>query len=376
MTDPIVIVGAGPAGSATASLLAARGARVLLLDSARFPRRKACAEYISPGGAAILASLGLDLRQRGRWLRGMHLRAPSGACQPIDYHDPSGTPRRGLAISRTELDAALVDIARGRGVEVREGCRVIGVALDSGRVTGVHLADGTVVRAPLVVGADGINSVVARAAGPTRRLRWPRRLGLVAHYADVAWPEEHGQMWVGRHGYVGIVPLDDAGLVSVGLVRPLGRRGPAAEALSASLADYPELAARLARGRRVESVIGVGPLERRVRASAGPGYVLVGDAAGFFDPFTGEGIYRALRGAQLVAQHLDALAQYPAARRQAFAAKERLTAVIQLFVRTPALLELAIRRLQQRPAVAASLSNILGDLEPAGLSLVWHLLRP
>jgi flavin-dependent dehydrogenase len=142
------------------------------------------------------------------------------------------------------------------------------------------------------------------------------------------------------------------------------------------LADYPELAPRLARGRRVESVIGVGPLERRVRASAGPGYVLVGDAAGFFDPFTGEGIFRALRGAQLLAQQLDTLADYPAARRQAFGAKERLTAVIQLFVRTPALLELAVRRLQQRPALARALGNVLGDLEPARLRLVWQLLTP
>lgn len=371
--DPIVIVGAGPAGSAVASLLAERGAPVVLFDSARFPRRKACAEYISPGGVAILQSLGLGHSGRGRLLRGMEIQAPSGARHLVEYHDARGVAQHGLSIARLELDVALVENARRRGATVREGCRVVDVSSENGRVTGVKLANGEHVRARLVIGADGMHSVVARAAGPPRRVRWPRRLGLATHYHGVHWPEAFGQLWVGRRGYLGVAPVDDDGSISVGLVGPLGRSGAR---FDAALAEYPALAERLARGRRDEPILGIGPLARRVRACQGPGYLLVGDAAGFFDPFTGEGIYRALRGAQLAAASAAGNLDYARLRQRAFAAKERLTAVIQVFVQVPALMDLAVRRLQQRPALAQQLGNVLGDLEPARMSLVWQLLRP
>src|SRR5215216_3880443 len=96
-----IVVGAGPAGSATAVELARLGHEVLLVDAARFPRRKACAEYISPGGAASLQRLGVfdDLgASAGRWLDGMRIRAPSGATHLVDYHDHSGQPRHGLSL--------------------------------------------------------------------------------------------------------------------------------------------------------------------------------------------------------------------------------------------------------------------------------------
>jgi flavin-dependent dehydrogenase len=119
-------------------------------------------------------------------------------------------------------------------------------------------------------------------------------------------------------------------------------------------------------------VRGVGPLATGVRPCAGPGFALVGDAAGFFDPFTGEGIFRALRGAQLLAA--CGPTRYPAQRARAFRAKERLTALVQLFVQVPALMELAIRRLGERPVAAQRLANMLGDLEPARLDVVAQLL--
>jgi flavin-dependent dehydrogenase len=182
-------------------------------------------------------------------------------------------------------------------------------------------------------------------------------------------------MWVGPRGYVGVAPLDTNGLVSVGLVRamPRGRLGPSAAALAAGLSDYPELQKRLSSGRPAGVVQGIGPLARQVRTCAGPGYALIGDAAGFFDPFTGEGIFRALRSAELVAQ---CPTSYARERRRAFAAKERLVALIQVFVRTPRLMDFAIRRLQDRPLVARDLGNVLGDLQPARLDLVWRLLGP
>ena len=198
-------------------------------------------------------------------------------------------------------------------------------------------------------------------------------------------------MHVGRRGYVGVAPSGE-GLLSVGLVTdmPTGRLGSPGAALEGALADYPELAARLAQGARAWPVQGVGPLACAARACGGDGFLLVGDAAGFCDPFTGEGIHRALRGAELAAAAADRAlrsdpmrvdgeparvgAEYARARRAAFGAKERLTALVQLFVRTPALMSYAVERLNRRPELGGQLANALGDLTPAGSVLGGRFL--
>jgi menaquinone-9 beta-reductase len=376
----VIVVGGGPAGSATACLFAAQGKRVLLADAARFPRRKACAEYISPGGAAILERLGVLARIQSvgayRWLRGMQVQASSGECHLLEYRAGRDAERRyGLSVSRLILDLALLDEARARGAEVREGFRVRDVWLNQGRVLGVLGPAGERLEAELVVGADGLHSIVARAMSVRRVTAWPRRLGLVAHWEGVDWPEDYGRMLVGPRDYVGVAPLDKAGLITVGLVRPLPltHLGSATSAFEAGVAHYPELNKRLSRGRMTGPVLGVGPLARRVRQYAGAGYALVGDAAGFFDPFTGEGIFRALRSAELLTASPNSYARQ---RRKAFAAKERLVALIQVVVQTPRLMNFTIHRLQQRPRVARELGCVLGDLEPARLDLAWRLLGP
>jgi flavin-dependent dehydrogenase len=375
----VIVVGAGPAGSAAASLFATQGRRVLLLDAARFPRPKPCAEYVSPGGVAILERLGalgrIEATGARRWLRGMQLRAPGGSRHMIEYHAPDGSARRGLSVPRLVMDAALLDVARDRGAEVREGFRVRAVWRDNGHVRGVIGPDAEQLGAELVIGADGLHSVVARDLVRRRPARWPRRLGLVSHWENVDWPEDFGQMLVGTRGYVGIAPLDDHGRVSVGLVGPMprGRLGGSAAGLEARLADYPEFNQRLRRGRLAGPVQGIGPLATRVSPCAGPGYCLIGDAAGFFDPFTGEGIFRALRSAELVA---DCPTSYGRARERAFSSKARLVALIQVFVQTPRLMDFAVQRMQRRPRVARELGGVLGDLLPARLDLAWRLLGP
>jgi flavin-dependent dehydrogenase len=258
---------------------------------------------------------------------------------------------------------------------VRENYRVHDVWLTKGRAHGVVGPKEERLEADLVVGADGLNSIVARAMGVRGVAGWPRRLGLVAHWAGVDWPEDHGWMMVGPRDYIGVAPLDDNGLLSVGLVRrmPIARLGSASAAIESSVAHYPELAERLSKGRMSGPVLGVGPLARRVRHPAGAGYALVGDAAGFFDPFTGEGIFRALRGAQLLAGGPET---YAVERRKAFAAKERLVALVQVFVQTPRLMNFVLHRLQHRPRLARELGRVLGDLQPARLDLVWRLLGP
>ena len=401
----VVVVGGGPAGSATAALLAEAGHDVLLLERARQPRHKPCSEYTGPGTERLLARLGvLDRVDRGlgRRLRGMELHAPTGGRYLLRYGDRDEA-RDGFSLSRPALDGALLEVARGRGVEVKEGAQIDGLLLGAptGReglpavlgITGRDEAGRSVaIRTRLVVGADGRYSSVVRALGLRRPSRWAPRLGLVAHYRGVPWPWEHGQMHVGRHGYVGAAPSGD-GLLSVGLVTvmPAGRFGSPALALDRALAEYPELAGRLAQGVRTRPVQGVGPLAGSVRACAGDGFLLVGDAAGFCDPVTGEGIHRALRGAELAAATADRAlraggeparvgAEYARARRATFRTKERLTALVQLFVRAPSLMNVAVDRLNRRPELGAQLANALGDLTPAGSVLsgrfVLGLLGP
>ncbi|HEY3082125.1 MAG TPA: NAD(P)/FAD-dependent oxidoreductase [Chloroflexota bacterium] len=388
-TADVVVVGGGPAGAATAALLARGDRRVTLLEKARFPREKACAEYLSPGVVDVLERLGaraaLDTLELGR-PRGMELVSPSGRFL-LTYPD-GAAERRPLCVARPRFDQALLDHAREGGVRVLEGGRALGAVTTGGRVVGVRTDRGEVA-ADFVVGADGLHSAIARSLGLERRTGWPRRLGLVARYRGVAL-NGAAEMHVGRALYCGLAPLGD-GTVNVGLVVPLAagpRDEPKERYFERRLADLPGVRAALRGASRVTPVRGVGPLRRRVHRVDGPGFLLVGDAAGFLDPFTGEGIFRALRGAELAAPAVDrALAQgggrptgYAAARRREFAAKEALCWLIQGFLLSPPLFGYALRRLAGRPALAATLARALGDYGPAAPALrptyLWSLLRP
>jgi flavin-dependent dehydrogenase len=189
----VIIVGGGPAGSSTAFALTRAGARVLVLDRAQFPRPKPCAEYLSPQASRLLHDMGvLDAVEAAgaAHLAGMIVRAPNGALIRGDFAASHGFPAfrdRGLALRRIQLDPILLNRARETGAEVRERMRVTDVLRDgTGRANGVRVLDAhgtsSELRARLVVGADGLRSVIANRLGLARRKRWPRRLALVAHY--------------------------------------------------------------------------------------------------------------------------------------------------------------------------------------------------
>ncbi|HEU5434507.1 MAG TPA: FAD-dependent monooxygenase, partial [Thermomicrobiales bacterium] len=186
-----IVVGAGPAGSAVAVLLAARGHRVLLLDKAAFPRHKACSEYVNPAGVRCLERLGVldEARRLGASrIEAMAVVAPGGAAFAIDYErvEPGYVA---LGLSRRRLDHLLLEHARQAGAEVVERAHVRGVVQRDGAVSGVEATIGgarQTVRAPLIIGADGRHSAVTRSLGLDRQPPWPRRTGLVAHYRGVA----------------------------------------------------------------------------------------------------------------------------------------------------------------------------------------------
>src|SRR5437016_5146782 len=400
-----VVVGAGPAGSATALRLARAGAAVLLLDRARFPRHKPCSEYLSPETVRLLGELDaralaeVVARAPAR-LYGMRVVAPNGTEAlgrfASDHRWPAPLPY-GLALPRADLDFILRTAAQRAGATVREGAVVEDLFYEAGAVSGVTIRktdnrEPTTVHSRVVVGADGLRSVVARRLGG-RRTGWPRRVAFTAHVAGVADVEELGEMHVGRRGYVGLGPVG-GGVTTIALVVPASRARLAArsaswrERLLPALEAFPRLAGRFARAELVRDVIAVGPLAQWSRRAVADGACLVGDAADFFDPFTGQGIFTALRGAELLADTLiaalapqgggplprEALVPYARARRRAFLGKWAVERLIGLGVGWPALTNRVVGRLARRPRLGDLVVGATGNFVPARALFAPHTL--
>ncbi|HTI62051.1 MAG TPA: NAD(P)/FAD-dependent oxidoreductase [Gemmatimonadaceae bacterium] len=391
----VLIVGGGPAGSSLAFALARKGVDVLIADRARFPRGKPCAEYLSPQASRILDDMGALRRveQSGAAaLAGVRVRAPNGAVIAGDFvaaHGYRGYRDRGLSVRREVLDAILLDCARMAGARVMEGARVTDVVRDAGpggpgeRVCGVRVLSDTgraALRARFVVGADGLRSVVASRLGLARRVRRPRRLALVTRYRDVAGMGEQAEMHGETDGYIGIADVG-GGITTVSLVVPASRASELARDrttfLESWIARRPHLAPRFAAAQRVAAVRATGPFASRARHAWAPGAALVGDAADFFDPFTGEGIYAALRGGELLAAALlearsarstraadAALASYERARRREFGGKWIVERAIAAAVGSPALINRAARNLASRKDLADLLIGVTGNFVP------------
>jgi flavin-dependent dehydrogenase len=392
----VIVVGGGPAGASTAHSLARNGVDVLVLDRARFPRDKTCAEYLSPQASRILSDMGvLDEIERSSpaHLAGMRIRAPDGHYADGEFSANHGfRPFRdyGLAIRRTILDAIVLEGARTAGARVEELVRVTDVSKDQvGRVNGVTVIrpDGTArtMTSTYVVGADGLRSVVGKRLGLTRTSRFfPKRLALVAHYRNVRDVGALGEMHVDHEGYFGIVDVG-LGLMNVAVVVPIARAGEIGEGrtefLERWIAMRPHLAERFVGAERVTDVRATGPFATASRRAWAPGAALVGDAAEFFDPFTGEGMYSALRGGELLAPFIAealhgtqanenrVLAGYEAARRREFGGKWKLERIVGMAIAYPYFLNNAAKALSRNKDLADLLVGVAGDFIPAKVAL-------
>ena len=388
----MVVIGAGPAGSTTAALLAERGVSVALLERATFPRSKPCAEYLSPEATRVLDRLGLlpriDAFGPAR-LTGMRIVGPSGkdfVGHFLGAHGFRPYSDYGLALPREVLDSLIAETASARGARLQEGVladiRTVSGDYVEVTVNGARTSD--VIRARLVVAADGLNSRIARRSGLSRRHSL-KRLALVTHAVDVAQMGDVGEMHVSRFGYVGLATIGH-GVTNVAIVvdldRSEGHTAPPERWFSELLAGFPEVAGRMAQARLVTPVRAVGPFGRWTTRATADRSLLVGDAADFHDPFTGEGIYAALHGGELAAaQALTALetgrfkaadlAPYDRARARSFRGKWLFERLVAGAVARPALFDRIAGRLARRRHLADLMIGVAGDFVP-----VSRLFRP
>ncbi len=384
----MAIVGGGPAGAALAIRLAAQGTDVAIFERLSAPRWRACGVFSSPLTRRHLADLGLAPERLAaliRPIRAMAVESTRGPACTFDY----GPPEHACGLDRVRLERALLDRAVEFGARVYEGAPVLALALADaagGRSGASELTVSVegmaeIVRTRLVVGADGPGSMVARAHGVDRPIRRLRRAGLTAHRLDPqASPEGTAmtaRMVIGDGWYCGIAPVP-GGRVNIGLV--IGERGlrestrsgaTPADILRAHLEKMPGLRAAWQDQPESDPVAVALPLAHRVSQRAGPGFLLVGDACGFVDPLSGDGLHRALASAELAADailadrggRLDALPHYDRRMRSRFAPKDLISWILQVFLARPAAMDYVLRRLASRNAIRTTLGNVLADLE-------------
>ncbi|MBK8977026.1 MAG: NAD(P)/FAD-dependent oxidoreductase [Planctomycetes bacterium] len=384
----VAVVGAGPAGTHLALRLARAGRSVVLLDRRTFPRPKPCGEFLSPECVPLLAELGLAdaLEQDGAHrVEGMRLCGAGlttvGRFLPVA---PAGrAPAHGYALRRELLDLRSFEACvRQPGVTVLAGHAFTGlVRAADGTVCGLRLLDPDhrplQLPARFTVGADGVHSRVACALDVQRPHRWLDRFAIVARFADPA-PRELAEVHFLAGAYAAMAPID-AGELTLNLVfdraaLPRGPRGMEAF-LRARLREATGLPRELAERPLTQPLRACGPLAMRTTAQVVAGAALVGDACGYVDPVTGEGLFFAMRGAALLAGHLDAalaqgrtdaasLAGYVRARRREFGPRFALATLLQRGMRHPRVLRTFLALLAARPRCADLLVTLTGDTLP------------
>jgi flavin-dependent dehydrogenase len=412
----VVVVGGGPAGAVTAAYLARAGHDVVLLERSSGYRWHAGGVFASPAAVRELRHAGLDAETLGRVARpipAMRVELPDPARTSfLLTYGAETTNEPAVGFDRSGLDPALLDHAAACGVEVLTGVEATDVWLpdhahpaeivarrpESGHGDAI---DGHLAFHPrFVVGADGPRSIVAEAAGMVRAPVLEGRVALSWHVTDEPGdPEREARMVVLPDGaYCGLAPVP-GGRMNLGIVlagrtwrERLKAEGAAAvgQAVLDAIPPIDGAPEAWRHGTITDAIAGASPLGSRVERRAGPGWLVVGDAAGFLDPFTGEGLHRALVSARLAAEVIDAelcdrapaggLAAYDDAMRQRFGSKDLVSRVVQAFLARPAVFAYAGRRLARRDDVRATMGLVMGDLVPASRALdprfLAALLRP
>jgi len=352
----VVVVGAGPAGCAAAATVARGGGRVLLADRARFPRDKCCGDGLTTAATRHLDALGLDRADVASFRPAAEfaVRSPSG--RTVRFPLGEGPGVYAAVARRNDLDAALVALARRRGVTVREGTRCTGVARGNGDVR-VRFEGGEEIRARYVVAADGAWSPIRRMLAPPAPSAGPGRAAdsrsdwiAFRTYATGVRPAALDRLWVWFDaallpGYAWSFPLAD-GSVNLGIYVRRGA-GARAAALWESTIAGPFAASLLGPDAVLSAPARAWPIPTRIEraglAGLGGRVLFVGDAAGAADPLTGEGISQALETGILAAAAIagapsspGAVAdRYRAAVRRSLGRDQRVSLWCQVPLATP-----------------------------------------
>ena len=354
----VAVVGAGPAGAAAALFAAQSGRRVVVFDRATFPRDKPCGEGLMPPGPRILAELGLhdDIVGTGApRIDGVVIAAADRVTEPSAF--PRG--ETGLGVRRLRFDAVLSSrLERHPLIDYHQGVTVEGVV--PGGAPRVVTSVGEI-RAGAVAVADGLRSNLRRQLGWTRGPRPPHRYGIVGHWRG-AFPIDP---WIrlaihaGFESYRAPVGRDEH---LVALLCGHDRMAAFANGLSQQyralvLATHPDLEeAELGPGVSV-----TGPFRHRARTVAGQGIFLIGDASGFVDPITGEGLASGLEQARAFNEALanpHPEAEYRRLHRGVTGNRWRLTALLVYLASNPGRVARAMRGLTRRPSVMPALLGI------------------
>lgn len=299
----VIVVGARCAGAPLATMLARDGLRVCLVDKDCFPSDTLSTHGIQPTGIQVLERIGVldSLLKLAPPILRLRMVFDDVAAPVADVVAITGAP--GLSVRRIALDEILVDAAAAAGAEIRTQTAVTGLVMSGDRVAGVTTASGEL-RAPLVVGADGARSAVAKMVGAEEYNPTPN--GRVFMWAYFEADPTDGEMWIGKlgdHTYLGMPT--DGGLTLVAVCPSIERRkevrADRESVYEAGLRAWPELHAGVADARRDGPVRTMANMRGFFRTSAGPGWALVGDAGHFKDPTPGQGIADALRQSEQLA---------------------------------------------------------------------------
>ncbi len=351
----VLIVGGGPAGLAAAVALSSRGLDVLVLERRSGAVDKACGEGLLPRALAALEALGarpLLPPEETAPLRALRWFGEDGACAEARLPSPGG-----IGVRRTALREALCRKARELGAEVRDGMGVLAHRREAGRI--VAETESEPVEARVLVAADGLASPIRRREGLEIPARGPSRYGVRRHVAMAPWGDAVEVHFAeGAEAY-----LTPAGSGRVGLAFLFERGGDAS--FQQLLARFPRIAEKID-GRPFEtSTAGAGPLARSARARAADRLVLAGDAAGYVDAITGEGLALAFEGALALGRVLPEALRRGADRRSLLpyeralaAAWRRYAAVTRLLLgmaRRPRLRREVVRTLARHPRLFGAL---------------------
>ncbi|OBI47625.1 FAD-linked oxidoreductase [Mycobacterium kyorinense] len=384
----VVVVGAGPAGSAAAAWAARAGRDVLVIDSASFPRDKACGDGLTPRAVAELERLGL-----GDWLdarirhRGLRMSGFGGEVE-VDWPGPS-FPATGSAVARVELDDRIRKVAEESGARMLLGVKAVGVHHDSvGRVASVVLADGTQVGCRELVVADGARSTLGRVLG--RRWHQETVYGIAARgYLATSRSEEP---WLTSHlelrspdgavlpGYGWIFPLGN-GEVNIGVGALSTTKRQADLALRPLMSYYTDLRRDEwgfdGQPRAVSSALL--PMGGAVSGVAGPNWMLIGDAAACVNPLNGEGIDYGLETGRLAAELLgtgDLSRVWPQVLQthygRGFSVARRLALLLTFPRFLPATGPLAMRSTRLMSIAVRVMGNLVTDEDADAVARLWR----